>query len=92
MRPGLLFADRDLDVDALPGPDPTLVADLGLDRLYAAMSRGDPFIDQVVRRVVPSPLETVEAIRYRQASVADAIASPDVIRELYAIAVDASRR
>ena len=89
MRPGLLFADRDLDVDALPEPDPTLVADLGLDRLYPAMSRGDRFIDDVMRRVVPSPLETVEAIRYRQATVADAIANPDVVRELYAIAVDA---
>jgi hypothetical protein len=43
----------------------------------------------VVRRVVPSPLVSVEAIRYRQASVADAIANPDVIRELYAVAVDA---
>ena len=89
MRPGLLVPHGDLDLDALPEPDPTLVADLGLDRLYPAMSRGDRFLDEVVRRVVPVPLETAEAIRYRQASVADAIASPDVVRELYAIAVDA---
>ena len=53
------------------------------------MSRGDRFLDEVVRRVVPSPLGTAEAIRYRQASVTDAIASPDVVRQLYAIAVDA---
>jgi MutS domain V len=89
MRPGLLSPGQDLDLDALPPADATLVADLGLERLYVAMSAGDRFIDTVVRRVLPSPLGSIEAIRYRQASVADAIANPDVIRELYAIAVDA---
>jgi hypothetical protein len=89
MRPALLFADRELELDALPAPDPTLAADLGLDRLYEAMADGDPFLDEVARRVVPSPLTTVEAIRYRQASVADGLASPDVVRELFAIATEA---
>ena len=89
MRPGLLFADRDLDPDALPVPDPGLVADLGLERLYAAMSQGDRYLDELVRRVVPAPLGTVEAIRYRQSTVTDALAAPGVVRELYAIAVDA---
>jgi hypothetical protein len=89
MRPGLLFADRDLEVDAFPAPDEALVADLGLDRLYPAMSHGDWFLDEVVRRVLPTPLETAEAIRYRQASVADALANPDALRELYAVAVGA---
>ena len=51
MRPGLLFADRDLDLGALPDEDPTLIADLGLERLYPAMSRGDRFLDEVVRRL-----------------------------------------
>lgn len=89
MRAGLLDPDRDLDLDAHPVADQTLVADLGLERLYAAMRRGDPFLDEVVRRVLPSPLGSVEAIRYRQASVADAIARPDVVRELYAVAAGA---
>jgi MutS domain V len=89
VRPGLLFADRDLDVDSLPVPDPSLVADLGMDRLYAAMSQGDEFLDELARRIVPAPLGSVEAIRYRQATVTDALAAPEVVRELYAIAVDA---
>lgn len=89
MRPGLLDADRDLDPAELPEPDPALLADLGLDRLIAAMTRGDRDLDDIVRRVVPTPLLTVDAIRYRQASVRDALASPDVVRELYGIAVDA---
>jgi hypothetical protein len=89
MRPGLLFPEQDLDLDALPAPDAALVADLGLERLYGAMSAGDWYLDTIVRRIVPSPLRSVEEIRHRQASVADAIANPDVIRELYAVAVDA---
>ena len=89
MRPLLLLPERDLDLDALPVPDEALVADLGLERLYATMTAGDWFLDSVVRRVVPSPLGSVEEIRYRQASVADAIANPDVVRELYAVAVGA---
>ena len=89
MRPGLLFPNQDLDLDALPGPDATLVADLGLERLYAAMSGGDRLLDQVVRRVLTSPLGSVEEVRHRQASVADALANPDAVRELYAVAVDA---
>ena len=89
MRPGLLFADRDLDLDSLTVPDPSLVADLGLERVYAAMSQGDRFLDELVRRVMPAPLGTVEAIHYRQSTVTDALAAPEVVRELYAIAVDA---
>ncbi len=75
MRPGLLRADRDLDLEALPVADPTLAADLGLDRLFEAMAGGDRIIDDVVRRVVVAPLGSVEAIRYRQASVTDALAT-----------------
>ena len=89
MRPRLLFAARDLELDGLLAPDSTLVSDLGLERLYAAMARGDRSLDELVRRVVPSPLGSADAIRYRQATVADAIASPEVVRELYAVAVEA---
>ena len=53
MRPGLLSPERDLDLDALPVADATLVDDLGLERLYVAMSRGDWFLDELVRRVLP---------------------------------------
>jgi hypothetical protein len=89
MRSGLLYPDRDLEVEDLPELDPTLVTDLGLDRVFKAMAGGDQSIDGIVRRVMADRLETVEAIRYRQATITDALASPDVIRQLYAIAVGA---
>lgn len=95
MRPGLLLADADLDLGALPLPDATLVADLGFERLFATMAGGDRGIDDVVRRVLAAPLTSAGAIRYRQASVTDALANPAVVRELYALvteAVDAERK
>jgi len=104
MRTGLLFPDRDLTLDALPDPDPDLVTDLELDRLLAAMAAGDEHIDRVVSRVVPlgvrggdgfSAPPTTESVRYRQAAVADALASPATISALYrtaAEAVEAERR
>ena len=89
MRSHLLLVDADVDVKALPDLDPALVADLGLDRVLAAMARGDKVIENVVPRLLATPLSTSDAIRYRQASVRDAIASPAVVRELYAVATDA---
>jgi len=89
MRCRLLLADADVDVDALPGLDPALTADLGLDRVLASMARGDHVIERVVPRLLATPLATTDAIRYRQASVRDAAASPDVVRELYTVATDA---
>ena len=89
MRCRLLLADADVDVDALPELDPVLVADLGLDRVLAAMARGDHVIERVVPRLLATPLATTDAVRYRQASVRDAAASPAVVRELYTVATDA---
>ena len=98
MRTGLLFPDRDLVLDALPAPDADLVTDLELDRLFAAMAGGDERIDRVVRRVVPIGVRggqdfagapEVDAVRYRQAVVLDALAAPETITGLYRMAVEA---
>ena len=89
MRPGLLWRDGDLDLTRLPAAWPSLVADLGLERLYEAMARDDPFILEVARRVVPAGLEKPDEVRHRQAVLRDAIASSVAIRELYAIAGNA---
>ena len=98
MRTRLLFPDRDLDLDDLPEPDPDLVEDLELERLFAAMAAGDERVAAVVRRVLPlgvrggdrfSTAPAVEAVRARQAVVADAIACPQAMGELYRLAADA---
>src|SRR4029079_5642128 len=89
MRCRLLLADGDVDVDALPELDPALTADLGLARVLAAMARGDHVIERVVPRLLATPLATTDAVRYRQASVRDTAASPEVVLKLYTVATDA---
>jgi len=98
VRTRVLFPDRDVVLDALPEPDPDLVLDLELERLFAAMAGGDERVAGVVRRVLPLGVRggpafedppTVEAIRYRQSAVADALAAPATVAALYRLAADA---
>jgi hypothetical protein len=86
----LLYADRDFDVTAEPPPGHAdLIQDLELDTLLGAMARGDRFLFDISRKVLLAGLADPEAIRYRQRVLADCIAEPDVIREMYRIAVAA---
>ena len=100
MRPGLLFEREHDDLDTLTprarsGPAEATAVDLGLGRLYDAMARGDEFLADVARSVMPVPLQGIEAIRYRQAVLADCLANPAAARALYQVAaeaIDAERR
>jgi hypothetical protein len=84
----LLFADGDFDFGARPVPsEESLVRDLELDRIFSAMASGDPYVDKVVRDVVPHGLSSPAAIRYRQDVVRDFIMNPDLASELYGVCV-----
>jgi MutS domain V len=86
----LLYADRDFDFDAeLPPGHQDLVQDLELTTVLAAMAAGDKFLFDVCVKVVLASLTDPEEIRYRQRVLADCIAEPQVIREMYGIAVGA---
>jgi MutS domain V len=86
----LLYEDSDLDLAAgLPPGHEDLIQDLELDTLLSAMALGDKFLFQISRKVMLASLGDPEAIRYRQRVLADCIAQPDVIREMYGIAVAA---
>jgi MutS domain V len=88
VRVPLLFADDDIDVGTGPVPsEKSLVQDLELDRIYSAMSRGDQFIDTVVRQVVPRGLSSPTAIGYRQAVLRDFVTNTTLAAELYALCV-----
>jgi len=89
MRPGLLFAGLDVSPADLPPAPPDLVADLELERLFAAMAAGDDEILEVARRVMPAGLVSADEIRYRQAILRDLLATPAIARELYRIAGEA---
>jgi DNA mismatch repair ATPase MutS len=93
MKVFLAYCDRDLDLAAqLPANAETLTQDLGLDILFGAMAAGDRFLPTVAKSTVLASLTDVDAIRYRQAVLADCLAQPAVVRELYALAVEAIER
>jgi DNA mismatch repair ATPase MutS len=85
---------RDLDPRAgLPWNADTLMADLGLETLFGAMAHGDDCVFIVSRMVVLAGVEgDLETIRYRQAILRDALRERTVVRELYAVAVEANEK
>jgi hypothetical protein len=90
MKAYLLYKDRDFNLHREPGwNEEALVQDLGLNTLYRAMAHGDAFILEVVRRVVVVSSIEPHEIDYRQAILKDSILNEAVIRQLYAIAVEA---
>ena len=90
MKAYLLSQDHDFDFGAdLPPNHDDLIQDLELTTLLDAMAHGDKFLLEVSRRVLLASLVEPESIVYRQQVLADCIAQPHVIREMYDIAVGA---
>jgi len=87
----LMYADRDFDPDAaLPVNEPALAADLELGTLLDAMAGGDKFLSVIARRGLHSGLASPSEITYRQHVLADCVAQPGVVRDLYDLAVEAA--
>jgi DNA mismatch repair ATPase MutS len=87
MKVHLAYRDRDLDPEAeLPPNADQLTDDLGLRVLLGAMAAGDSYLHGIARHAVFASLDEPAAIRYRQAVLADSLAHPEVVRELYALA------
>jgi hypothetical protein len=86
----LMYPDRDFDTEReLPANEPDLSSDLELDILLRAMAAGDKFLFEVARQGIHSGLVSLADIAYRQQVLADCIAQPDVIRDLYDVALAA---
>ncbi len=93
MKVFLAYRDRDLDLEAvLPPNAEALAQDLGLNILFTAMAAGDRYLFAVARATVFASLDDPAAIRYRQAILTDCLEHPDVIQELYGVAVEAIDR
>ncbi len=90
MKAYLLYQDQDFDFGAsLPPGHQDLVQDLELVILLQAMAAGDKFLAEVSVKVLLTCLQDPQAIRYRQRVLADCLAHPGVIREMYAVAAGA---
>jgi len=90
MKVHLLYPARDFDFTSEPPPGhEDLIQDLELETLLAAMAADDGFLRKVSAKVLLTCLDDAEEIRYRQRVLADCLAQPDVIRQVYAVAVGA---
>ena len=100
MMSGDLFAitriRRDREREKAPGPplapagnDAVLTQDLELRTLWNAMADGDEFLFEMAKCSVLSSLTDPDAIVYRQHVLADCIEHPEVIRQLYQLAIEA---
>jgi hypothetical protein len=88
----LLYPDADFDFMAeLPPGHADLIQDLELVTLLTAMAGVDKFRRDVSARVLLTSVTDPGVIRYRQEILADCIAYPDVIRQMYDVAVGALR-
>ena len=90
MKARLMFGDTDFR--ALWEPqvgESDLIADLELEVLWQTMAQGDDVILESVRTAFLDRLTDPEPIRYRQAILADCLANPEIVREMYALAVQA---
>ncbi len=74
---------------ALPPDSDSLIEDLGLTALFDAMARGDRFLLGVGKAAVLSPLAEPSEIVYRQDALADCLAHPEFVKQLYALATEA---
>lgn len=89
----LMYRNRDFDLRGdLPPNASELTQDLELDTLFSAMASGDAFLLEVAKKAVLTSLEEPEAILYRQHILADCLERSEIVREMYAIAVEALER
>lgn len=87
MKALLLYPDQDFDLKRpLPWNAEALSRDLALDRIFAAMAKGDEFILDVVKKAIfQGPGNGAATVTHRQHVLADAIAQSQVIRDLYGL-------
>jgi DNA mismatch repair ATPase MutS len=85
-----MFAESDLRLEREPRVgEEDVIADLELGTLWEAMALGDEIILSSARAAILDGLTSIEQIRYRQAVLADCLGNPEVVREIYALAVKA---
>jgi MutS domain V len=85
-----MHASEDFEPDRqLPSESDSLVEDLGLSTLFDTMAGGDKFLLNVAKTAVLSPLTEPSQIIYRQEALADCLAHPEFVNELYSLATQA---
>ena len=90
MKAVLMHPDRDFELEReLPPNHQALISDLELEVLLSTMAAGDRLMFEVATRALLLSLLDPDEILYRQHILADCLAQPAVVRELYAVAGEA---
>lgn len=94
MKVLLMHPDRDFDPKpTLPAHAQALAEDLEVDSLLGAIGGDDEFLVGVARAALFGGFDAdVPTVLHRQAILRDGLAQPQVVRELYALAVEALDR
>ena len=93
MKAYLMYRDKDFVLkEGYPPNSADLIQDLELSTLLGTMAAGDKFLLEVADSAVLTPLTDPDTIAYRQRLLADCMAQPEIVRNLYVTAVDAIER
>jgi DNA mismatch repair ATPase MutS len=76
----------------LPWNERALRQDLGLDVVFREMARGDTFLFEVAQVAVLSSVIDPDTIRYRQDILEDCSRNEPIVRDMYALAIEAIER
>lgn len=93
-RTGRRYQSQNFDPHAdLPRNEEALVKDLELNTLFIAMAGDDDCIFEVARKVLLASVKgDLDTIVYRQELLQDSLNRPAIVRELYAVAVEAAEK
>lgn len=90
MKALLMHPDRDFEIDApLRENAEDLIQDLELASIINTATQGDKLVWQAFSRALLGEAESAATVVHRQEVLADCRAAPEVIRELYTLAVEA---
>jgi hypothetical protein len=94
MKAFLMYRDRDFDLEhAPPANEAVLTQDLELGTLFSAMAVKDPLVLEVTKKaILTSAANDVAVIEYRQAALKDCLSNPDIVSQLYGLAVESAER
>jgi DNA mismatch repair ATPase MutS len=91
MKAFLMYKERDFDLQRpLPWQSEALIQDLELNTLFNAMALGDPFLFEVAKQAILSGVQDdLHTILYRQDILKDCLKHAAIVREIYALALEA---
>jgi DNA mismatch repair ATPase MutS len=90
MKTFLMYRDRDFDLQqALPWNQAALIQDLELNTLVNAMALGDAFLLDVAGKALLTSLTDLDTILYRQNILKDCLKNASLVKDIYALAVEA---